>query len=77
MAFVVSDVLPASLGADAEEDKKTDGVRDGTDALALARVVPLLSSYASQTDDTRTSLSAVNALWNACDVIARRLEVSG
>ena len=77
VAFVVSDVLPASLGADAEEDKKTDGVRDGTDALALARVVPLLSSYASQTDDTRTSLSAVNALWNACDVIARRLEVSG
>jgi hypothetical protein len=77
VAFVVSDVLPASLGADAEEDTKTDGVRDGTDALALARVVPLLSSYASQTDDTRTSLSAVNALWNACDVIARRLEVSG
>jgi hypothetical protein len=77
VAFVVSDVLPASLGADAEDDKKTDGVRDGTDALALARVVPLLSSYASQTDDTRTSLSAVNALWNACDVIARRLEVSG
>ena len=78
-AFVVSDVLPASLveNFDAEEELKTDGVRDGTDALALARVVPLLSSYARQTDDTRTSLSAVNALWNACDVIARRVETSG
>ena len=73
-AFVVSDALPLlSLGAPGNEEAR-DGVRDGADALALARVVPLLSSYASQTDDTRVSLSAVNAMWNACDVFARRAE---
>jgi hypothetical protein len=76
-AFVVSDALPLlSLGAPGNEEAR-DGVRDGADALALARVVPLLSSYASQTDDTRVSLSAVNAMWNACDVFARRAEDMG
>ena len=79
-AFVVSDALPLlSLGAPGNEEarEKKDGARDGAVALALARVVPLLSSYASQTDDTRTSLSAVNAMWNACDVFARRAEDIG
>ena len=70
-AFVVSDALPLlSLGAPGNEEAR-DGARDGAVALALARVVPLLSSYASQTDDTRVSLSAVNAMWNACDVFAK------
>ena len=76
-AFVVSDALPLlSLGTPGNEEAR-DGARDGAVALALARVVPLLSSYASQTDDTRTSLSAVNAMWNACDVFARRAEDIG
>ena len=78
-AFVVSDALPLlSLGAPGNEEARyTTRARDGAVALALARVVPLLSSYASQTDDTRVSLSAVNAMWNACDVFARRAEDMG
>lgn len=77
-AFVVSDALPLlSLGAPGNEEARDGAGSHGAVALALARVVPLLSSYASQTDDTRVSLSAVNAMWNACDVFARRAEDMG
>ena len=77
-AHVVSDALPL-LPLSAADAENADAPREPTGrrlagARAVARVVPLLSSYARQTDDTRTSLSAVNALWNACDVVARRAE---
>ena len=66
VAVAVSDIMPTLIS---HTHGNTDAV--GSDDTALDAVVLLVSQYATQKADTRTSLSAVNALWNACDFFGR------
>ena len=73
VAVVVSDILPSLVsrtnGGDASGNTADAHAFDPMNALDAA--VPLVAAYASQSHDTRASLGAVNAVWNACDFFGR------